>query len=132
MEHRWGERLGVDLPVRITVHPFSVRHGRVTNLSVSGAMINASHELRPLQQIQLAIETPHTTRCEAPTLAAYVTRSDKSGVGLEWCEFSPPVISELLANLASRRYIRLRKPYNISPNAIAISRLSPPLLRHGT
>jgi hypothetical protein len=51
-------------------------------------------------------------------------------MGIEWCEFSPPVISELLASLSTRRHVRIRKPDNGA--SIAISRLSMPLLKHAT
>jgi hypothetical protein len=130
MEHRWGERVGVDLPVRITAHPFAVRHGRLNNLSVSGAMLKADFDLRILSRIQVVIEIPHKTRSEAPSISAYVTRVTKAGIGIEWCEFAPVVISELLASLAARRYVRLRRPETIA--TIAVSRLSMPLLKHGT
>jgi hypothetical protein len=130
MEHRWGERVGVDLPVRITAHPFSVRHGRLINMSVSGASIKADFDLRVLSRIQVVIEIPHVPRSEAPGVAAYVTRNGKGTFGLEWCEFAPTVISDLLASLATRRYVRLRKPE--PPAAIALARLSAPLLKHGT
>ena len=130
MEHRWGERVGVDIPVRIMAHPFSVRHGRLTNLSVSGASIKADFELRLLTRIQVAIEMPHVTRSEAPSVLAYVTRSGKGTFGVEWCEFAPPAVGELLAELSIRRYVRLRKPETTA--AISLSRLSAPLLKHGT
>jgi hypothetical protein len=129
MEHRWGERVRVDLPVRITAHPFSVRHGRITNMSVSGASIKAEFGLRPLTRIQVVIEVPHKMRNEAPSVAAYVTRCGKADIGIEWCVFSPPVVSELLAELATRPYVRRRKPDPAV--AIAIARLSAPLLKHG-
>jgi hypothetical protein len=130
MEHRWGERVGVDIPVRITAHPFAVKHGRLTNLSVSGASIKTDFDVRPLSRIQVVLELPHKARSEAPTVPAYVARVGKSGIGIEWCEFSPPVVSEFLAALAHRRYTRIRKPEPAS--AIAIARLSAPLLKHGT
>jgi hypothetical protein len=130
MEHRWGERVGVDLPVRITAHPLFVRHGRITNLSVSGASIKADFDLRLLARIQVVIEIPHRMRNEAPSIAAYVTRISKTRIGIEWCEFAPRVVSELLAALANRPYVRRRKPE--PPAAIAIARLSSPLLKHGT
>jgi hypothetical protein len=129
MEHRWGERVGVDLPVRITAHPFVVRHGRIVNLSVSGASIKADFDVRLLARIQVVIEMPHKMRNEAPSVAAYVTRISKTSIGIEWCEFSPRVVSDLLAALATRPYVRRRKPE--PPAAIAIARLSSPLLKHG-
>ena len=130
MEHRWGERVRVDLPVQITSHPFSVKHGRLTTLSVSGASIRADFDLRLLSRIQVVIDVPHKVRSAAQSIDAYVTRMSKTTIGIEWCEFSPPAIGELLSNLATRPYIRMRKPEPAA--AIALARLSPPLLKHGT
>jgi hypothetical protein len=130
MEHRWGERVGVDLPVRITVHPFSVRSGRLHNLSVSGAFIKVDYELRLLSRIQVTIEMPQRSKHEAPVLAAYVARKYKDGIGVEWCEFAPAPIPQLLYSFSARPHIRLRKPEPAS--AVAISRLSTPLLKHGS
>jgi hypothetical protein len=130
MEHRWGERVGVDIPVRITVHPFSVRNGRLANLSVSGACLKADFDLRLLSRIQVAIELPQRSKHEAPTIAAYVARKLKDTIGIEWCEFAPPAINRLLQAFAARPYTRRRKP---EPSAtVAISRLSAPLLKHGS
>jgi hypothetical protein len=120
----------VDLPVRITAHPFSVKHGRLTNMSVSGASIRADFDLRLLSRIQVTIDVPHKMRNEAPSIAAYVTRCGKHSIGIEWCEFSPRIVSDMLATLATRPYIRIRKPE--PPVAVAISRLSAPLLKHGS
>jgi hypothetical protein len=130
MEHRWGQRVGVDIPVRITGHPFSVRIGRLSNLSVSGAFIKADFDLRLLSRIQVAIELPHRSRHDAPIIAAYVARKNKDGIGVEWCEFAPPDVTRMLQSITARRYIRLRKREPLA--TVAISRLSPPLLKHGT
>jgi hypothetical protein len=128
MEHRWGERVGVDIPVRVTGHPFTVRTGRLANLSVSGGFIRAEFDLRLLSRIQIAIEMPQRSKHEAPVVAAYVARKFKDGIGIEWCEFAPPAVISMLQSFAARRYIRLRKPD--PPAAIAVSRLSAPLLKH--
>jgi hypothetical protein len=130
MEHRWGERIGVDMAVRITAQPFAVRHGRLVNLSVSGASIKTDIDLRPLSKIQIVIELPHCARSEAPSISAYVTRGLRDNIGIEWCEFAPPEVSRLLQIFSARRYIRIRKPE--LPAAIAIARLSAPLLKHGS
>ncbi len=129
MENRWGQRVGVDIPVRITGQPFAVRTGRLSNLSVSGAFIKAEFQLRLLSRIQVAIELPHCSRHDAPIIAACVARKGKDGVGIEWCEFAPPDISRLLQSFTARRYLRVRKPEPFG--AVAISRLSQPLLKHG-
>jgi hypothetical protein len=99
-------------------------------LSVSGASIKADFELRPLSRIQVLLELPHRSKCAAPSVAAYVARHSKDCIGIEWCEFAPAVVSELLRSFSARRHIRLRKPED--PVAIAITRLSAPLLKHGS
>ena len=128
MEHRWGERVGVDIPVRISAHPFAMKHAQLTDMSVSGASLETDLDLRVLSRIHLLIEVPHRIRSEASSVAAYVTRRGKSGVGIEWCEFAPPVVSELLATQVTRRYRRPRKSATV---VNWISRLSTPLLKHG-
>jgi hypothetical protein len=127
MEHRWGERVGVDLPVRITGHPFAVRTGRLSNLSVSGAFIRSDLDVRLLARIVVAIELPHRPKRDAPLIPAFVARKFKDGIGIEWCEFKPPAINRLLQTSTARHY--RRKHDGRWPGAI--SRLSPSLLKHG-
>jgi hypothetical protein len=104
MEHRWGQRVLVDVPIRLVAGPFSGRSARLTNLSVSGGCIRSSFELRPLSRIELAVELPARFTRATPLLTAYVTRNFKGGVGVEWCEFAPPAISELIRSATPRRY----------------------------
>jgi len=127
MEHRWGKRIGVDIPVRITGHPFTVRTGRLSNLSVSGAFIRAEVDVRLLARILVAIELPYRTKCDAPTVPAFVARKLKDGIGIEWCEFKPPAINRLLQSSSARPYHRKRD--DRAPGSIF--RLSAPLLKHG-
>jgi hypothetical protein len=126
MEHRWGERVGVDIPVRITGHPFTVRTGRLSNLSVSGAFIRVDADVRPLARILVAIDLPYRTKYDAPAIPAFVARKLKDGIGIEWCEFKPPAINSLLQSSAARRYRHKRD--GRAPRAI--SRRSAPLLKH--
>jgi hypothetical protein len=127
MEHRWGERIGADIPVRITGHPFTVRSGRLSNLSVSGAFIRVDVDVRPLARILVAIELPHRTKYDAPTIPAFVARKLKDGIGIEWCEFKPPAICRLLQSFAARHYRHKRA----GPAPGAIPRRAAPLLKHG-
>jgi hypothetical protein len=130
MEHRWGERLQVDFPVRVTALRFSVRTGRLTDLSVSGALIHADLDARLLCRIQVAIMMPLWSKHEPPLVEAYVARKHKNGFGVEWCEFAPPSIGNLLRTLATRPHSHLRRPPAFASPGLA--RLSEPLLKHGT
>lgn len=95
MEHRWGERVALDIPVWLTARPFSVRAGRLTDLSASGAFIVSGCELRVLSRVQVVIDLARS-RHPMAVVAAYVTRKPKDGIAVEWCEFAPPAILDLL------------------------------------
>jgi PilZ domain len=129
MEHRWGERVQVDFPIRVIAHRFSVREGRLADLSVSGALVKADFEARVLSRIQVAIDLPLWPKHESPIVEAYVTRRHKHEFGLEWCEFAPHAVSELLRAWVTRPHAHLRR--RTASGSLSISRLSTPLLKHG-
>src|SRR5579862_4710748 len=106
MEHRWGERFAVELAVRVAARPFSVRPGRLVNLSLSGAAVEIGFELRVLSRVQLALVMPHRFTHATPVISAYVARLTPRGIGLEWCEFAPRPVVELLRSAAFSRYER--------------------------
>jgi hypothetical protein len=130
MEHRWGERVQVDFPVRVTALRFSVRGGRLADLSVSGALVKADLDARLLSRVQVAIILPLWSKHASPVVEAYVARKHKNGFGIEWCEFAPPSVSELLRIIVTRPHAHLRRHPDFG--SLALSRLSPPLLKHGT
>ena len=96
MDHRWGWRVRVDYPVRVAAHRFAVRDGRLIDLSVSGALIEADVDARILSRIQVVILLPSWPRHDAPALEAYVARKHRHGIGVEWCEFAPGAVRDLL------------------------------------
>jgi hypothetical protein len=130
MEHRWGERILVDFPIRVTAHRFSVRDGRLTDLSVSGALLTAELEARALCRIWVAIDLPLWPKHESPVVEAYVARKNKNGIGVEWCEFAPDAVKELLRVVVARPYLRVRR--HAASASLTVSRLSSPLLKHST
>jgi hypothetical protein len=130
MEHRWGERVAVDFPVRVTALRFSVRDGQLSDLSVSGALVRAELEARVLSRIQIALVLPLWLKHESPVVEAYVARKHRNEFGIEWCEFAPRAVSELLRAVTTRPYTLIRRPPAAA--SLTISRLSAPLLKHGT
>src|SRR5258708_220274 len=129
MEHRWGERVQVDFPVRVIAHRFSVREGRLADLSVSGALVKAEFEARVLSRIQVAIDSPLWPKHESPIVEAYVARRYKHEFGIEWCDFAPRAVSELLRAVVNRPPAPLRR--RGGSTSLTFSRLSRPLLKHG-
>jgi hypothetical protein len=101
MEHRWGQRLTVDLAVRVAGRPYNVRAARLVDLSASGAYIKLSADLRLLSRVQIAVALPHRLTQPTPMVAAYVVRRGEDGVGVEWCEYAPTPVLELLRHAAT-------------------------------
>jgi PilZ domain len=104
MEHRWGQRVAVDLAIRIAGRPYNVRAARLADLSSSGAFIKVCADLRPLSRVQIAIALPHKLTRPTPMVAAYVVRRCKDGIGVEWCEYAPKPVLELLRYAAAHRH----------------------------
>jgi hypothetical protein len=94
IDHRWGERFRVDIPVRVTIQALSGIDGRLKNLSLSGALLNACFDLRVHSLIEISIVTASLPR--PSPVKAYVTRKRHQDVGIEWCEFAHPAVKDLL------------------------------------
>jgi hypothetical protein len=121
MEHRWGQRFEVDILVRVHSRPYAVRTGRLTDVSMSGGFIVSNVELRELRRLQIALVLPHRFSQATPVISAYVARRHRDGIGVEWCDFAPQAVVELLRSPAAkaRRQTPFRAPQD-------------PALMHGT
>jgi PilZ domain len=93
-EGRWGDRVGVNIPVQVSANA-STADGCMKNLSLSGALVKANVDLGLHAIIQVSIKMPPPSQ-RAAAVAAYVSRKAKEGVGVEWCEFAPSVVKDLL------------------------------------
>ena len=116
--------------MRVTTPKFSVRDGRLADLSVTGAWVKTDLDARLLSRIQVAIVLPLWSKHEFPLVEAYVIRKLKAGFGIEWCEFAPPAVSDVLRTIVKRPHSRLRRPPAFA--SLGVSRLSAPLLKHGS
>ena len=130
MEHRWGERVPVAMPIRLCCsHPPWTRNAQLSNLSVSGALITTGCSVRLLSRVQVILDSPLRPRHDAPVVAGYVARKYTGGIGIEWCEFAPPDVTALLQAIGARPHVHRGRSLRDAPHARA--RLSPPLLKHG-
>jgi hypothetical protein len=106
IDHRWGERFREDIPVQLSVQALSGIDGRLKNLSLSGALLNACFDLRVHSLIEVTLVPPTWPR--PSPVKAYVTRKRHEDVGIEWCEFAHPAVKELLRapalQLVAERY----------------------------
>lgn len=101
MEHRWGKRSLVDIPVTLHLGSGTAVNARMTNVSLSGALLQTEVRVpvfsQALVELELCDPRPHTE-----FVPGYVVREAVDGVGLEWNEFSPSVIENLTRGGAAR------------------------------
>jgi hypothetical protein len=102
-EHRWGERFPIDLSVRVTVRSLPEIEGRLKNLSLSGALIEADFVFRLNSLIEISMRLP-TPLERKTTLKAHVIRKCNADVGVEWCDFGPSAVKELLRIIAPQSF----------------------------
>jgi PilZ domain len=115
MEHRWGQRFAVDIEVRVGSRPYAVRTGRLMDLSMSGASIKIGMDLRVLSRVQVALLMPGRFPHATPVISAYVARRHRDGVAVEWCDFAPQAVVELLRSSAFHRREHLHRTSPLDP-----------------
>ena len=99
MEHRWGQRLTLNVRVRLTCLPHAIGFGWMTDVSISGAFVRTGLVLPALARVHLALGWhDRNDRLQYPTqpVSAHVVRNAKHGIGIEWGELAPAAIGELL------------------------------------
>jgi hypothetical protein len=100
-EHRWGERVKVNIPIRVSAQPLSGIDGCLKNLSLSGALLKTDVDLRLHSLVEVSIHLPAPSQ-HAAVVIAHVSRKFKDDVGVEWCEFAPGIVKDLLRSAAIR------------------------------
>jgi hypothetical protein len=100
MEHRWGTRVQVNIPVCVEATDVPIGNGWMKDLSLSGAFIKSDRDLRLHTLVEVSIALPPPSWRTA-VMKAHVSRKLNEGVGIEWCEFAPSIIKDLVRS-ASR------------------------------
>jgi len=96
MEHRWGERIKVDIPVQVSVPPLIIGTGRVLDVSISGAWISGHFQLQPLARAFVVFELSLGGVREPVPIPCFVARVRPEGIGVEWRELAPQIVSDLI------------------------------------
>jgi hypothetical protein len=103
MEHRWGKRVPVDVPVRLRCRAGDMAEGRIVNISLSGALIRTHASLGRLTRVDIHLN--------GRVIPSYVSRIDSTGIGVEWCEPSQEIRTMVLhARLAAGSHSPARLP----------------------
>ncbi len=98
MEHRWGRRIALKIPVRLIVGAGEPLLGQMLNVSISGAFVEAPRPLPLWARIHVELILQHhpITRGGTERVSAHVTRTAGDGVGIEWCDLAPYSVRVLL------------------------------------
>jgi hypothetical protein len=97
-ESRWGNRVRVNIPVQLSGNDLTA-NGSMRNLSLSGALLKADVDLGLHALVQVKVNVPSPP--QRALIPAYVSRKVQGGVGVEWCEFAPDVVKDLLRSPAA-------------------------------
>jgi hypothetical protein len=99
VEHRWGRRISLEVPVRILVDVGEAVMGQIENISISGAFVRTARAVPGWVRLEVEMGRPGEPGREPERVVAYVTRRTKHGVGIEWDELAPSAVRELLARM---------------------------------
>src|SRR5512146_20341 len=99
MEHRWGRRIPVKMPVRLIPESGESVIGETENLSFSGALVQAARSVRLFSRVQVEVILPREFGERVERVAAHVTRKMRDGTAIEWCDFAPRGVRALLLAL---------------------------------
>jgi hypothetical protein len=95
-ERRWGPRIQVDLPVRLSLDAGRVETGRMRNLSISGALIECAAELPTFTPLRVEVLAGSEAIHDRIELGARVVRAEHPCLGIEWREFEPQALVDLI------------------------------------
>ena len=87
MEHRWGERMPARATVRVHCAKWDAA-GQIRDASLSGAFVHT--------RLQVAAWTHVEVELSGARIAAFVVRVATDGLGIEWSEFAPRPVRDLL------------------------------------
>lgn len=92
---RWSRRIAADIPVQVAIDGSPTIHGNLKNLSLGGALLTADHALPLHAYVEVSIKSLEIGH-RVVTVIARVMRKLEGGAGVEWCEFAPSAVTDLL------------------------------------
>ena len=98
---RFGQRVTLEVPVRLGVAARQLGRGTIRNASISGALIETSLELPLHSNLIVTLTLPDGDAAVTRELRACVRRIDPAGIGVEWQDMGSVDISDLLARASN-------------------------------
>jgi PilZ domain len=121
MEHRWGERVELRLTVELSSGSSLPVAGSMVNVSSSGAFVRTTGRRPPRGPVEVTFAEPGSDRGRVVQLPGYVVRESSTGVGIEWSQFAPRVVRELLVRDRRAGAARALLPIRRSPRGASMT-----------
>jgi|SRR4051812_30515967 hypothetical protein len=102
MEHRCGYRRSLEAIVTVRTRSGVTVQGRVLNVSASGALIRGVLQVPLHTQVLVQIEAPGRLAGRI-SLAGEISRVTPEGFAVEWSEFAPQALRDLVREAALPR-----------------------------
>ena len=106
-EHRWGQRVTLEVPIRLYVEGRALGRGILRNASISGALIETALELSRYTNLAVSMPTMSEVTTGSHDLAACVVRQAPGGFAVEWRDMACPAIVTLLERITGQRAAEL-------------------------
>jgi len=103
MEHRWGQRVTLEIPVTLAVAGRTLGRGVVRNASISGALIETALELPVFSNLVVSLPSRGESAPRTADLHACLVRRAPAGFAVEWRDMACPSIVALLERATGRR-----------------------------
>ena len=107
MEHRWGQRVTLETPVKLAVAGRTLGRGVLRNVSISGALIETALELSVFSNLVVSLPAAGESTPGSTDLPACVVRRALGGFAVEWRDMACPEIVALLERATGRRVAAL-------------------------
>jgi len=103
MEHRWGQRVALEIPVTLEVGGRTPECGILRDASVSGGLIDTALELPVFSNLLVSLPASDERASRPAVLAACVVRCTPTGIAVEWRDMACAAIVTLLERASGRR-----------------------------
>jgi hypothetical protein len=107
MEHRWGQRVTLQAPVRLYLDDAALGRGLLRNVSISGALIETSLEIPVFSNLVVALAGIGAGGPQIHELAACVVRRLPTGVAVEWRDMACPAVVALMERITGKHVAAL-------------------------
>jgi hypothetical protein len=107
MEHRWGQRVTLEVPVRLYLDDTALGRGLLRNVSISGALIETSLDFPAFSNIVVALTGVEKAGPQIHELAASVVRRLPAAIAVEWRDMACPAVVALMERITGKRVAAL-------------------------